>query len=113
MSKFFSTVVFSGNLPDLDVDRALAELTKAGYTVTRLPDALRAILDVPGDDFAEVSFEAPNAERAEDAFEEISAVVDQYGGALDPYDDAGPMQPDHVPFAWFEIPKVPRRTDVE
>jgi hypothetical protein len=97
--KFVCTAIFSGNMPNVDVDRAVAELTKAGYTVVRLPEELRTTLDSPGDDFAEATFECPNEAVAECAFNEIGAIVAPYAGI---YDDCGPMEPDHVPFAWFE-----------
>jgi hypothetical protein len=98
--KFVATVAFSGDAPELDVDRAAAELQRAGYQVTRLPDELRARLVFAGDDYIEAVFDGPDDDDGDVAdSKKIDALVDKYAGALV---ECGPMWADHVPFAWFE-----------
>jgi hypothetical protein len=50
-------VVFSGDMPEVDADRAAFELERAGYRVTRLPDKMVARLAHPLDDYLEAVIE--------------------------------------------------------
>jgi hypothetical protein len=101
---FVATVAFSGDAPEVNVDSAVAELRRAGYQITRLPDELRACLVIPGDDFIEAVFDGPDDDDGDGGgFKKINALVDKYAGNCV---ECGPMWEDHVPFTWFERPKL-------
>ena len=50
----FALCVFSGGLEQTNSDAGAEALRAAGYTVFRLPPALKATLEVEGDDFVEI-----------------------------------------------------------
>src|SRR5882672_6504690 len=74
-------VVLSGDLPEVDVDRAAFELERAGYRVTRLPDKMAARLHHPLDDFLEALIEIDGPadnEVLDGIMEQVNAIVDPY-----------------------------------
>jgi hypothetical protein len=99
MSKLMAILVFSGEYSP-DVDRAAAELQQAAYTVIRFPDELRATLVHPRDDFLEVFIEGSDEDQV---WQETNAIANKYGGLCD---ECGPMELDHVPFAWARAPRL-------
>ena len=93
--RIMGEVVFSSSL-DSDPIAAAAALRKAGYEVTTLPEEFRSRLEEPGNDFIEVSIDGYADDKIIDViWNEIKAIVRQYGGLCD---SCGPIAPSHVPF---------------
>jgi hypothetical protein len=94
--KLLLTVAFSGDLFDLDPDRAADELRQVGYEVSRLPKKYWARLPHPLDDFLEAVIPEPDDPKLVGVlWDEVEAIVSQRGGCC--Y-ECGQMEPDHVPF---------------
>jgi hypothetical protein len=106
-------VVFSGRLGDpdfftrnnlerdfeLDPDTAAADLQRAGYEVSRLPDKYGGRLEHPLDDYIEAVTEGPNDPKVIGAiFKEVEVIVRKYGGSCFEW---GPIEEGHVPFAYL------------
>jgi hypothetical protein len=82
-----------------DPDGAALALCKAGFAVAMMPAELRDRLDDPDDYFLEATKVVPDAEQAMSAMmDEVDELVRPYGGGLD---DVGPVDNDHIPFAWL------------
>jgi hypothetical protein len=91
-----ATVAFSGDSPDLDLDRAADELRQAGFEVRRLPKKYWRRLIHQLDDFLEVT--CPGVPKAVDTlWNRIEAIVSPHGGLCD---TCGLVDcDDYVPFA--------------
>jgi hypothetical protein len=83
----FALCCFAAGL-DPDPDAATEALRAAGYRVFRLPAALKARLEVEGDDFIEIRREGNNDdENSRDAMEaEVNRILSPFGGEIDPSD---------------------------
>jgi hypothetical protein len=87
-------VAFGGG-SDPDPDSAADELCQAGYEVHRMP-ANHPILCHPLDDHIEAVIAGANDDRIiEAAMNEVSGIVDRYGGAVIEW---GVIGLDYVPF---------------
>ena len=81
----FALCCFSGGLEETDSDAGAEALRAAGYEVFRLPAALKATLEIEGDDFIEVRGEGNDDEDSRDAMEaDAERIVKPFGGAIDP-----------------------------
>lgn len=80
---------------EYDADGAAAELEQAGYTVHRLPEKFRRLLEIPGDDHMEVVITGRDADDADEVWREISTVAVKYGGDCI---ECGPIGPEYEPF---------------
>jgi hypothetical protein len=80
----FALCCFAEGL-DPDPDAAAEALRAAGYQVFRLPRALKATLEIEGDDFIEVRGKGNDDEDSRDAMEaDVDRIVSPFGGAIDP-----------------------------
>jgi hypothetical protein len=77
---FCSVCVFSGDLPGSDSDAAAEAQRAAGFTVFRLPPAVKAALDVEGDDFIEIRRNA-RSRCSMDAAADL--IVEPFGGRVE------------------------------
>jgi hypothetical protein len=101
--RIMGEIVFAGGL-DPDPVAAADALRKAGYEVTMMPGKFRSSLEHPKDYFIEASIDGTDDDKIINAiWNEINAIVDQYGGLCDP---CGPIPPGHVPFADFFEPII-------
>jgi hypothetical protein len=96
-----AVIAFSGGLSP-DVDAAAVALRKAGFEVLRMPSEYHKRMDVPGDECVEAYKMHDENHDEDDAlhamFEEVNALVDQYGGLAH---ECGVVEQGHVPFAFF------------
>ena len=84
-------IAFSEGI-EYDADGAAAELERAGYTVHRLSEKYRRLLEIPGDDH----MEAVITGRDEDeVWQEVDTVTRKYGGGCV---ECGPIGPEYEPF---------------
>ena len=81
----FALCCFAEGL-DPNPDAATAALRAAGYQVFRLPAALKATLEIKGDDFIEVRGEGDNDnEESRDAMKaDVNRILHPFGGEIDP-----------------------------
>jgi hypothetical protein len=94
-------VAFGGNCDNLDVDRAVDELRKAGYEVHYMPDHYRSRMVHPLDEIVEVVISGEAATIVNEQFiaalwREVDAIVAPSGGLCDEF---GAVEDDYVPFA--------------
>ena len=79
----FALCCFAEGL-DPDPDAATEALHAAGYRVFRLPAALKATLEIEGDDFIEVRGEGNDDRDLRHAMEaDVNRIVDPFGGEID------------------------------
>jgi hypothetical protein len=79
----FALCCFAAGL-DPDPDAATEALRAAGYRVFRLPAALKARLEVEGDDFIEIRREGNDDEDSRDAMEvDVNRILSPFGGEID------------------------------
>jgi hypothetical protein len=79
----FALCCFAEGL-DPDPDAATEALRAAGYEVFRLPPALKATLEIKGDDFIEVRGEGNDDEDSRDAMEaDVNRILSPFGGEID------------------------------
>jgi hypothetical protein len=93
MTRLLARVVFGGD--DSDPDAAAEELTKAGYTIHRIPDGdLRRYHTL--DDHIEAVIAGSTDDKIMDAvWREVADIVDRCGGLLM---DLGPIDSGYIPF---------------
>ena len=80
---------------EYDADGAAAELEQAGYSVHRLPEKYRRLLEIPGDDHMEVIITGRDADEAVEVLQEVGTVTRKYGGECC---ECGPIGPEYEPF---------------
>ena len=80
---------------EYDADGAAAELEQAGYSVHRLPEKFRRLLEIPGDDHMEVVITGRDADEAAEVLQEVGTVTRKYGGECC---ECGPIGPEYEPF---------------
>jgi hypothetical protein len=101
-------VIFSGGDDDFppDVTGAAAALSRRGFRVFCLPERLKALLLLEGDDFMEVTIAADistddSRKMSAADWEIVGALMDEAGDIVNPFgamaDGFGPLGPDHVP----------------
>lgn len=90
----FGVGIFAGDSDNLDVERAIDELQRAGFRVARMRERLTVTLCHPLDYFIEIYFECPDA-KVYDVWQRMNGIVAPYGGYVD---NVGEIPEGHVPF---------------
>jgi hypothetical protein len=123
--KVIGLVSFSGGLDDRppDVTGAAAALSRRGFRVFCLPERLRQLLIVDGDDFMEITIAADistdDSQKMSAAdWEIVGALMDEVNDIVKPFgcvgaDSFGLLEPDHVPFEDIDFGKRLLRYDEE
>jgi hypothetical protein len=104
--------IFSGNMPNLDVQAAIDELREAGFHVLKMPARFHEMTCVAGDCFLEIYWFIPVEDINEDGiprdderrWADADHICSKYGGYAD---GLGLVGPDHVPFADLFKPPGP------